>query len=257
HPRRGDAPDGFHPVDVASGNGRPALPPVLEDTARPAAPLQADPIEGCLPAPQTQIGPAPRAEADRVDPDLDRPGPHDARTERGRPVRGPCPRCSRRSSGNPGKVHGDRTDLHRCAPLRPGTLCTASRPHPGDRQRYRPSRWRSGRRFGRVDVAHFGPTGRGGTMPAEGRDSMPTACQDDRLSALEIARKASLKPVAAIAEEIGIPTELLEPYGGFVAKVGLDAITALADRPTARYVVVTAVTPTPLGEGKTTTTLGP
>ncbi len=93
-------------------------------------------------------------------------------------------------------------------------------------------------------------------MPAEGRDSMPTACQDDRLSALEIARKASLKPVAAIAEEIGIPTELLEPYGGFIAKVGLDAIAALADRPTARYVVVTAVTPTPLGEGKTTTTLG-
>ncbi|HZM56109.1 MAG TPA: formate--tetrahydrofolate ligase [Acidimicrobiales bacterium] len=83
-----------------------------------------------------------------------------------------------------------------------------------------------------------------------------TGPDGDRPTALEIARKASLKPVAVIAEEIGIPTEFLEPHGEFVAKVGLDAITALADRPTARYVLVTAVTPTPLGEGKTTTALG-
>ncbi|HVB94676.1 MAG TPA: formate--tetrahydrofolate ligase [Acidimicrobiales bacterium] len=75
-------------------------------------------------------------------------------------------------------------------------------------------------------------------------------------TALEIARKATLKPVAVIADQIGIPNELLQPYGEFVAKVSLDAIAALSDRPTARYVVVTAVTPTPLGEGKTTTTLG-
>ena len=75
-------------------------------------------------------------------------------------------------------------------------------------------------------------------------------------SALEIARKAVLRPVTAIAAEIGIATDLLEPYGEYVAKVKLDAIEALADRPRARYVVVTAVTPTPLGEGKTTTTIG-
>jgi formate--tetrahydrofolate ligase len=75
-------------------------------------------------------------------------------------------------------------------------------------------------------------------------------------SALEIARQATLKPVAEIAEDIGIPPWLVEPYGEFVAKIGLDAIEALADRPRARYVVVTAVTPTPLGEGKTTTTIG-
>src|ERR1700735_4991267 len=55
---------------------------------------------------------------------------------------------------------------------------------------------------------------------------------------------------------MGIAPELLEPYGANVAKVSLDAVEALADRPRARYVVVTAVTPTPLGEGKTTTTLG-
>ena len=75
-------------------------------------------------------------------------------------------------------------------------------------------------------------------------------------SALEIARQATLKPVTEIAEDLGIPPWLVEPYGEFVAKIGLGAIEALAGRPRARYVVVTAVTPTPLGEGKTTTTIG-
>ena len=74
--------------------------------------------------------------------------------------------------------------------------------------------------------------------------------------AIEIARRASLRPIADIAAQMGIAPELLEPYGTGVAKVSLDAIAALADRPRARYVVVTAVTPTPLGEGKTTTTVG-
>jgi len=55
---------------------------------------------------------------------------------------------------------------------------------------------------------------------------------------------------------MGIEPGLLEPYGAHVAKVSLDAIEALADRPRGRYVVVTAVTPTPLGEGKTTTAVG-
>ncbi len=75
-------------------------------------------------------------------------------------------------------------------------------------------------------------------------------------SDLEIARGASLRPLNEIAEEAGIPVEMLEPYGAGAAKISLDAIEALADRPRARYVVVTAITPTPLGEGKTTTTVG-
>ena len=75
-------------------------------------------------------------------------------------------------------------------------------------------------------------------------------------SDLEIARGANLRPLTEIAEEAGIPTEMLEPYGAGAAKISLDAIEALADRPKARYVVVTAITPTPLGEGKTTTTVG-
>jgi len=75
-------------------------------------------------------------------------------------------------------------------------------------------------------------------------------------TALEIARRATLLPVTEVAAAMGIGEDLLLPYGRYVAKVSLDAVAALADRPRARYVVVTAVTPTPLGEGKTTTTIG-
>jgi formate--tetrahydrofolate ligase len=75
-------------------------------------------------------------------------------------------------------------------------------------------------------------------------------------SALEISRQVDLKPPQEIAATMGIGRHLLEPYGDGVAKVKLAAIQELADRPPARYVVVTAVTPTPLGEGKTTTTVG-
>lgn len=75
-------------------------------------------------------------------------------------------------------------------------------------------------------------------------------------SDLEIAKGAVLKPLPDIAEASGIPTDLLEPYGTGAAKIKLDAIDAMADRPKAKYVVVSAITPTPLGEGKTTTTVG-
>ncbi len=75
-------------------------------------------------------------------------------------------------------------------------------------------------------------------------------------SDLEIARGAALKPLEDVAAGMGIPSHLLEPYGEEVAKIKLAAIGELADRPAAKYVVVSAVTPTPLGEGKTTTTVG-
>ena len=75
-------------------------------------------------------------------------------------------------------------------------------------------------------------------------------------TALEIARAATLKPIADVAEDIGLPPWLVQPYGEHVAKIDLKAIEELADRPKAKYVVVTAVTPTPLGEGKTTTVVG-
>ena len=73
---------------------------------------------------------------------------------------------------------------------------------------------------------------------------------------LQIAQAASLKPLGDVAAAMGIGTHLLEAYGEHVAKIKLSAIDELADRPKAKYVVVSAVTPTPLGEGKTTTTVG-
>lgn len=75
-------------------------------------------------------------------------------------------------------------------------------------------------------------------------------------SDLEIARNASLKPLNEIAASMGIGEHLLEPYGSSVAKIKLEALDELSGRPKAKYVVVTAITPTPLGEGKTTTTVG-
>lgn len=75
-------------------------------------------------------------------------------------------------------------------------------------------------------------------------------------SNLEIARDAQLEPIGDIAGDMGLGSELLEPYGRDVMKVDLSAIDALRDRPRGKYVVVSAITPTPLGEGKTTTTVG-
>jgi len=75
-------------------------------------------------------------------------------------------------------------------------------------------------------------------------------------SDLEIARAAQLEPIEDIATAAGIDASRLEHYGCSVAKVDLAAIDDLAGRPDAKYVVVTALTPTPLGEGKTTTAVG-
>ena len=75
-------------------------------------------------------------------------------------------------------------------------------------------------------------------------------------SDLEIARAAVPKPMPEVAAKMGIGEHLLRPYGTELAKISLDAIDELADRPQAKYVVVTAITPTPLGEGKTTTSVG-
>src|SRR5256886_13533861 len=75
-------------------------------------------------------------------------------------------------------------------------------------------------------------------------------------SDLEIAGGAALKPLEEIADAMGIASHLLEPHGEEVMKIKLEAIAELAGQPAARYVVVSAITPTPLGEGKTTTTVG-
>ena len=73
---------------------------------------------------------------------------------------------------------------------------------------------------------------------------------------LQIAQSATLAPLTEIAESIGLLPEHLEPYGRDVAKIDIDALGDVSARPRGKYVVVTAITPTPLGEGKTTTSVG-
>ncbi len=75
-------------------------------------------------------------------------------------------------------------------------------------------------------------------------------------SDIEIAQAATLKPISLVADEMGVLPDELELYGPYKAKVKLEILQRLKDRPNGKYVDVTAITPTPLGEGKTTTTVG-
>ena len=76
------------------------------------------------------------------------------------------------------------------------------------------------------------------------------------LSDIEIARAAKIRPIGEIAAKLHIPDEDLERYGHYKAKVSLDYFDSLADAPTGKLILVTAINPTPAGEGKTTTTVG-
>lgn len=76
------------------------------------------------------------------------------------------------------------------------------------------------------------------------------------LSDLEIAQQAKLKSVMDIAREIGILENELDLYGNYMAKINLGILERLKDRPNGKFITVTAITPTPLGEGKTVTSLG-
>ncbi len=75
-------------------------------------------------------------------------------------------------------------------------------------------------------------------------------------SDIEIAQEAKLKPISVIAEEVGLLPEELEYHGEYKAKVRLSVLERLKDRPDGKYIDVTAITPTPLGEGKSTTMMG-
>jgi formate--tetrahydrofolate ligase len=76
------------------------------------------------------------------------------------------------------------------------------------------------------------------------------------LSDLEIAQRAKLLPITEIARGLGLDEDELELYGKTKAKIALSVMKRLGDRPNGKYIDVTAITPTPLGEGKTTTTIG-
>jgi formate--tetrahydrofolate ligase len=73
---------------------------------------------------------------------------------------------------------------------------------------------------------------------------------------LEIARAAKMRPIVEIGAKLGIPADALEPYGRFKAKIGLDFVRSVQDRKDRALVLVTGISPTPAGEGKTTTTVG-
>ncbi|MEX0758611.1 MAG: formate--tetrahydrofolate ligase, partial [Tistlia sp.] len=75
-------------------------------------------------------------------------------------------------------------------------------------------------------------------------------------SDIEIAREATLQPIGEIAAKLGIPSEAVLQYGHHKGKVSFEFIRNLKDRPDGKLVLVTAISPTPAGEGKTTTTVG-
>jgi formate--tetrahydrofolate ligase len=76
------------------------------------------------------------------------------------------------------------------------------------------------------------------------------------LSDIEIAQQAKMKRIGEIADKLGIPDEAIEPFGRYKAKISLDYINTLAKKPNGKLILVTAISPTPAGEGKTTTTVG-
>ncbi len=86
---------------------------------------------------------------------------------------------------------------------------------------------------------------------------MPASQHVSPKSDIEISQSAKKQPILDIArEKLGIGPEYLEPYGHYKAKVSMDYIKSLKDRPNGKLILVSAITPTPAGEGKTTTTVG-
>ena len=86
---------------------------------------------------------------------------------------------------------------------------------------------------------------------------MPDSQHSNPKPDIEIDQAAVMRPISDIAaEKLGIAAEHLEPYGHYKAKVSLAYIKTLTDKPDGKLILVTAITPTPAGEGKTTTTVG-
>src|SRR5918994_1912618 len=75
-------------------------------------------------------------------------------------------------------------------------------------------------------------------------------------SDIEIAREATMLPIGDVAAKLEITDAAVQPYGKHIAKISLDFVKDVADQPDGRLILVTAITPTPAGEGKTTTTVG-
>src|ERR1700750_1948795 len=86
---------------------------------------------------------------------------------------------------------------------------------------------------------------------------MPASQHQDPKSDIEISQAATKRPIMEIAKEkLGIASENLDPYGHYKAKVSMDCVKSMASKPNGKLILVTAISPTPAGEGKTTTTVG-
>nr|PZN85788.1 MAG: formate--tetrahydrofolate ligase [Pseudomonadota bacterium] len=96
------------------------------------------------------------------------------------------------------------------------------------------------------------PSPKSAAEPKKGSGGSSAAVKSD----IEIAREAKMKPIQEVGAKLGIPPEALLLYGPTKAKVSFDFINTLKDRPDGKLILVTAITPTPAGEGKTTTTVG-
>src|SRR5215467_9005442 len=86
---------------------------------------------------------------------------------------------------------------------------------------------------------------------------MPASQHTNPKTDIQIAQEARKRPIMELAKEkLGIAPENLEPYGHYKAKVSMDFIKSIQGRPNGKLILVSAITPTPAGEGKTTTTVG-
>src|SRR6201990_1222333 len=86
---------------------------------------------------------------------------------------------------------------------------------------------------------------------------MPASQHTSPKTDIQIAQSAAKRPILEIAKEkLGIAAENLEPYGHYKAKVSMDYVKSLKDKPNGKLILATAITPTPAGEGETTTTVG-
>src|SRR5206468_633750 len=104
------------------------------------------------------------------------------------------------------------------------------------------------------------PTRRATSLVRSSRwTAAPIPSSDQRIplqTDIEIAQQARLKPIGEIAARLGIPEEALEPYGRTKGKVSLEWLAQQSGRPNGKLILVSAISPTPAGEGKTTTTVG-
>src|SRR5947199_4346356 len=106
-------------------------------------------------------------------------------------------------------------------------------------------------------LVSLGPGMTSSYLPPDGSHHMPASQHQSPKSDIEISQAATKRPILDVArEKLGIAAESLEPYGHYKAKVSMDYVKSLKTRKNGKLVLVSAISPTPAGEGQTTTTVG-